>query len=88
MLSVRPPHLGIILPPKGGNYTLGHPWGGGSPPLIMRVKALHPWSPRRLKDPLYIRLYFLSLLLFFGSLLALGYQKEEERRSRPKEIIS
>ena len=65
---MRPPHLGIRLPPKGGKHTLGRPWGGGSPPLIMRVKDLHPWSPKNLKDPLYIRLYLLSPLLFFGSL--------------------
>ena len=83
-----PPHLGVILPSKGGIHTLGRPYGSTSPPLIIRVKDLHPWSPRTLKDPLYIMLYFLSLLLLFGSLLALGYQKEEERRSMPKESIS
>ena len=55
---------------------------------VLGVVHLHPWSLRTLKDPLYIRLYFLSLLLFFCSLLALGYWKEEERMSRPKEIIS
>ena len=65
---MRPPHLGLRLPPKGGNHTLGCPWGVASLPLIIRVKDIHPWSPRNLKDPLYIRLYFLSPLLFFGSL--------------------
>ena len=55
---------------------------------VLGVVDLHPWSPRNLIDPLYIRLYFLSPLLFFGSLLAFAYQKEERRSSRPKESIS
>ena len=58
----------VRLPPKRVNHTLGCPWDGAFPPLIIRVKDLHPWSPGTLKNPLYIRLYFLSPLLFFGSL--------------------
>ena len=65
---MRPPHLEVRLPPKGGTHTLGRPWDGVSPPLMIRVKDLHSWSTRNLKDPLYIRLYFLSPLWFFGSL--------------------
>ena len=32
-----------------------------------------------------IKVFICSLITFFGSLLASGYQKERERRSRPKE---
>ena len=48
-----------------------HPWtsfGWCISTLITRVKDLHPWLLRTLKDPLYIKLYFLSPLLFFFSL--------------------
>ena len=63
--GVKPPHLRVILPPKGGNQTLGRTSGGASPPLIIRAKDLHSWSPRTLKD-LYIRLCFLSPLFFLA----------------------
>ena len=57
-----------------------YPWTS----LVTRVKGLHPWSPRTPKDPLYIRLYFSSPLLFFGYLLALGYQKNKRGGQGPK----
>ena len=66
--GVVPPHLGVRLPPKVCNHTFGLPWGGKSPPLIIRVKDLHPWSPRTQKEPVYIRFYFPSPLSFLLSL--------------------
>ena len=64
--GIGSPHSGLKLPLKRGNRTLGRPWGGASPPFITRMKDLHPWSPRTLKDPLYIRPYFLSPLFFLA----------------------
>ena len=66
--GIGPLHLGVRSPPKRGNHTLGRTWGGASPPLITKVKDLHPWSPRTLKDPLYIRLSIFSLLSCFLAL--------------------
>ena len=50
--------------------------------LIIRFfyLSLHS-NPRNLP----IKAFIFSLLTFFGSLLASGYQEGEERRSRPKE---
>ena len=71
---IGPPHLGVRLPLKVVTTPLD----------ILGVVYLHLGSRRTPKHPLYIRLYFLSPLLFFGSLLALGYQKEMETRSSPR----
>ena len=52
--------------------------------MILIIGIFYPSLHSNPKNPL-IKAFIFSLLAFFGSLLASGYYKERERRSRPKE---
>ena len=52
--------------------------------MILIIQLFYPSLYSNPKNP-PIKAFIFSLLLFFGSLLVLGCQKERERRSRPKE---
>ena len=52
--------------------------------MILIIGLFYPSLHSNPKN-LPIKAFIFSILTIFGSLLALGYQKEMERRSRPKE---
>ena len=52
--------------------------------MILIIGLFYPSLHSNPKNP-FIKAFIFSLLAFFGSLLASGYQKERDRRSRPKE---
>ena len=52
--------------------------------MILMIRLIYPSLHSNTKNP-PIKAFIFSLLTFFGSLLASGYQKERERRSRPNE---
>ena len=52
--------------------------------MILIIRLFYPSLHSNLRNP-HIKAFISSLLTFFCSLLALGYQKESESRSRPKE---
>ena len=52
--------------------------------IILIIRLFYPSLHSNPRKPC-IKAFIFSLLTFFGSLLALGYQKERERMSRPKE---
>ena len=51
---------------------------------VLMIELFDPSLHSNPRNPL-IKAFIFSLVTFFGSLLALGYHKERERRSRPKE---
>ena len=52
--------------------------------MILIIGLCYPSLYSNPRNP-PIKAFIFSLLMFFGSLLILGYQKGRERRSRPKE---
>ena len=52
--------------------------------MILTARLFYPSLHSNLRNP-SIKAFVFFLLIFFSSLLASGYQKERERRPRPKE---
>ena len=52
--------------------------------MIVMIGLFYPSLHSNSRNP-PIKAFLFSLLTFFGSLLASGYEKERQRRSRPKE---